>query len=50
MEHTHETHTASHNNEVKNFYVFVGIIAFAIVVLQPLSMLAVMFINALVQM
>lgn len=45
-----ETHTDTMaHNEVKSFYLFVGIIAFAIVVLQPLAMLLVIFMQATLQ-
>jgi hypothetical protein len=35
-----------HHKEVHSFYLFILIIFIAIVVLQPLSMLAVVFVNA----
>lgn len=47
--HNHEHPVHSSKGEVKTFYTCVAIIAIAIVLLQPLSMLAVIFVNAMAQ-
>lgn len=46
METTHHHNTHEVKADVKSFYIAVSIIAFAVIVLQPLAMLAVMFISA----
>ena len=45
METTHH-HNHEIKADVKSFYITVSIIAFAIIVIQPLAMLFVMFISA----
>jgi hypothetical protein len=44
-----ETDIKPNHTDVKGFYTFVAIVAFAIVVLQPLAMLAAMFVQAINQ-
>ena len=47
--HTHEHVTHKTENQVKSFYIFVGIISFSVIILQPLSMLIVIFVQAILQ-
>ena len=50
MHDNNHAHEALHNKILaKDFYVFVGIITFTLIVLQPLSMLAAMFWQAMNQ-
>jgi hypothetical protein len=39
-------HNHNHKTDVNNFYIAIAIVVLAILVIQPLAMLAVMFIGA----
>lgn len=44
-----EVEVIKHGKEVHSFYLFVLIVSFGILILQPLTMLAVMFLQATMQ-